>query len=99
MGVTHATGYDGFILRYENVVADFLISYHSSDRPWAEWIAWVRQRWIFAGVGDPRYGRGDRYPPSTGEAWLELSGAGVGSREPSIAASWPLDPRSPWSSV
>jgi formylglycine-generating enzyme required for sulfatase activity len=39
--VTHATGYDGFTLRYENVVADFLISYHSSDRPWAEWIAWV----------------------------------------------------------
>jgi hypothetical protein len=42
-GVTHATGYDGFILRYENVVADFLISYHSSDQPWADWIAWVLQ--------------------------------------------------------
>jgi formylglycine-generating enzyme required for sulfatase activity len=28
-------------LRYENVVADFLISYHSSDQPWADWIAWV----------------------------------------------------------
>lgn len=39
--MTHATGYDGFILRYENVVADFLISYHSSDQPWADWIAWV----------------------------------------------------------
>jgi formylglycine-generating enzyme required for sulfatase activity len=28
-------------LRYENVVADFLISYHSSDQPWADWITWV----------------------------------------------------------
>ncbi len=39
--MTHATGYDGFTFPHGKVVADFFISYHSSDQPWADWLAWV----------------------------------------------------------